>query len=374
MDMSQEQPSAEKKSNKDIGDHLVGEKNRSQPVEDQNQVLSNDDQNEGGDKSAGNVSNPNINQNKVDETPAKQEGADPRGYGQETYPMRSTAAVTDGMFKSQYAQQRERESSANQYRNSFARDTYTGVGGFGKEFYEKENRSPPRYTHEYRREASPVRTTRTTYYERPPVHMPPPHLPPPNGLPPRTIVTQNRVIDIQTTQSYGLYEQHRESREQREHVEYQKIQNEHSKSYEIAQMSVGIRDRILNSYRAEIESHKFLERDFTSLKAHIEDLKRRKEALEISVTTLQGDYEAQLQSQENVVSSLKNELDMLRNLNDDKQRESVEVNEQTQAVKIEITGAEKAIGEINVEIQTVVSHNQQLEREDESLRQNIGEQ
>ena len=58
------------------------------------------------------------------------------------------------------------------------------------------------------------------------------------------------------------------------------------------------------------------------------------------------------------MSSLKNELDMLRNLNDDKQRESVEVNEQTQAVKIEITGAEKAIGEINVEIQTVVSHNQ----------------
>jgi hypothetical protein len=118
--------------------------------------------------------------------------------------------------------------------------------------------------------------------------------PPVHGLPPRTIVTQNRVIDIQTTQSYGLYEQHRETREQREHVEYQKIQNEHSKSYEIAQMSVGIRDRIIGGYRAEIESHKFLERDFTSLRAHIEDLKRRKEALEISVTTLNGDYEAQI--------------------------------------------------------------------------------
>lgn len=59
---------------------------------------------------------------------------------------------------------------------------------------------------------------------------------------------------------------------------------------------------------------------------------------------------------------------MLKNLNDDKQRESIEVGEQTQAVKIEITGAEKAIGEINVEITTVVSHNQQLDREDESLR------
>lgn len=41
---------------------------------------------------------------------------------------------------------------------------------------------------------------------------------------------------------------------------------------------------------------------------------------------------------------------MLKNLNDDKQRESVEVNEQTQAVKIEITGAEKAINEISIEI------------------------
>ena len=122
-------------------------------------------------------------------------------------------------------------------------------------------------------------------------------------------------------------------------------------------MSVGIRDRIITGYRAEIESNKFLERDFTSLRAHIEDLKRRKEALEISVTTLQGDYEAQIQSQDNVVSSLKNELDMLKNLNDDKQRESVEVSEQTQAVRIEITAAEKSISEHNVEIQTVVSHN-----------------
>lgn len=73
--------------------------------------------------------------------------------------MRSTAAVTDGAFRSQYAQQRERESSANAYRNSFVRDTYAGVGGFGKEFYEKENRSPPRYAQEFiRREPSPIRT------------------------------------------------------------------------------------------------------------------------------------------------------------------------------------------------------------------------
>jgi hypothetical protein len=51
-------------------------------------------------------------------------------------------------------------------------------------------------------------------------------------------------------------------------------------------MSNGIRDRIIATYRAEIESHKFLERDFCNLKAHIEDLKRRKDQVDMSVTTL----------------------------------------------------------------------------------------
>lgn len=65
---------------------------------------------------------------------------------------------------------------------------------------------------------------------------------------------------------------------------------------------------------------------------------------------------------------------MLKNVNEDKHREGIEVSEQTQAVRLEITTAEKSIGDLNVEIQTVVSHNQQLEREDDGLRQLIGEQ
>ena len=83
MDQSQEQPSPTK-SNQEMGDHLVEENNNQEaPVDDQNQVLSNDDQNEGGDKSNGNVSNPNIDQNKekADETPVKQEGGEPPRYG-----------------------------------------------------------------------------------------------------------------------------------------------------------------------------------------------------------------------------------------------------------------------------------------------------
>lgn len=57
-------------------------------------------------------------------------------------------------------------------------------------------------------------------------------------------------------------------------------------------MSQGIRDRIIQSYRSEIESHKLNERDFVGLQAQVEDLKRRKEALDISLTSFQGDYEA----------------------------------------------------------------------------------
>jgi len=93
-------------------------------------------------------------------------------------------------------------------------------------------------------------------------------------------------------QSFSLYEQHREQREKREHVEYQKVQIEHQRSYELAQASNGIRDRICATYRAEIESHKLNERDFQSLRSQIEDLQRRKEALEFSVTAFQGDFEA----------------------------------------------------------------------------------
>ena len=41
-------------------------------------------------------------------------------------------------------------------------------------------------------------------------------------------------------------------------------------------MSMSIRDRIISTYRQEIESNKLNEIDFVGLKAQIEDLKRRK--------------------------------------------------------------------------------------------------
>jgi len=73
------------------------------------------------------------------------------------------------------------------------------------------------------------------------------------------------VPQVAYKQTFSLYEQHKEQRDQREHVDYQKIQGEHQKTYEISQLSSGIRDRIINTYRAEIESHKHNERDFVTL-------------------------------------------------------------------------------------------------------------
>ena len=125
----------------------------------------------------------------------------------------------------------------------------------------------------------------------------------PSGSPHRN----TRTVDLgepKYTPQFSLYQQHKDQREKREQLEYQKIQSENQRSYEINQMSLGIRDRIIATYRAEIESHKLNERDFTSLRAQIEDLRRRKEQYDINVTQLQGDYEAQISSQQNVISSL----------------------------------------------------------------------
>jgi hypothetical protein len=101
-------------------------------------------------------------------------------------------------------------------------------------------------------------------------------------------IQQKQVHVTQSTKvvhSFSLYEQHREQRDQREHNEYSKAQNERQRQVDLFQMSQGIRDRIIASYRMEIESHKVNERDFSMIKAHIEDLRRRKEALELSVTS-----------------------------------------------------------------------------------------
>ena len=79
-------------------------------------------------------------------------------------------------------------------------------------------------------------------------------------------------------------------------MEHQKIQQEHQKQYEITQISQNIRERIIATYRAEIESHKLSERNFATLRAQIEYINRRREAYEQSVTVLQGDFESQIQS------------------------------------------------------------------------------
>jgi hypothetical protein len=105
---------------------------------------------------------------------------------------------------------------------------------------------------------------------------------------------KSSTIDIKNTSSYAMYEQHREQREYRENSEYEKIQTEHMRCCEIARLSQGIRERIIQTYRAEIESHKYLEGDYSELLAIVDDLRQRKEAMDISIRALEGDYESQV--------------------------------------------------------------------------------
>ena len=51
-------------------------------------------------------------------------------------------------------------------------------------------------------------------------------------------------------------------------------------------MSQGIRERIIDTYRNEIEAHKLNDRNFATLRAQIDDIERRKAAYEASAETL----------------------------------------------------------------------------------------
>lgn len=139
-------------------------------------------------------------------------------------------------------------------------------------------------------------------------------------------------------------------------------------------MSLGIRERIIATYRAEIESHELNDRNFATVKAQIADLERRREAFQMSVTALKQDFEAQLHSQETVIASLTSERDSLAQMNDEKAKEAVEVSEQVQGVKAEICQKDVEIRELNQTIQATISENQSIERECDSLKQGINEQ
>lgn len=110
------------------------------------------------------------------------------------------------------------------------------------------------------------------------------------------------------------------------------------------------------------------------MRAQIEDLQRRREAYEQSVTVLKGDFEAQIQSQNSVINSCQNELEMLKNQNADKAKEGIEVSEQIQAVRTEINARDQEIRDLSAQIHTTISSNQALEREIESLKVAINEQ
>jgi len=72
--------------------------------------------------------------------------------------------------------------------------------------------------------------------------------------------------------------------------------------------------------------------------------------MDASVAALQGDFEAQLSSQESVIASLRNEHEMMKTQNADKQKEGIEVSEQTAAVRVEIAEREKELRDLQHDI------------------------
>lgn len=79
--------------------------------------------------------------------------------------------------------------------------------------------------------------------------------------------------------------------------------------------------------------------------------------MDSSVAALQGDFDAQLAGQESVICSLRNELEMMKNMNADKVREGTEVAEQTTAVRCEITQRETEIRDLQHDIAATVAAN-----------------
>ena len=57
-------------------------------------------------------------------------------------------------------------------------------------------------------------------------------------------------------------------------------------------MSLQLRDRIIQTYRSEIDNYNLMNSDFEILRGYIEDLRRRKEEYDLSISMLERDYES----------------------------------------------------------------------------------
>ena len=74
-----------------------------------------------------------------------------------------------------------------------------------------------------------------------------------------------------------------------------------------------------------------------------------------------------------MIQSLEHELGILQTQNSDKANESTEVQEQAQAVRIEISQKDSEIRDSQNEISGTVMHNQGVERENENVKYSITE-
>lgn len=75
-----------------------------------------------------------------------------------------------------------------------------------------------------------------------------------------------------------------------------------------------------------------------------------------------------------MIYSLQNELDVLHAQNGDRANESVDIQDQTQQIRIEISAQDSEIRDLKNDISSKVMHNQGVERENENVKYSITEQ
>jgi hypothetical protein len=88
-----------------------------------------------------------------------------------------------------------------------------------------------------------------------------------------------------------MYQLHFKNSQEKMVIEYEKVETEQVKSTEQISFSLSIRDRIISTYRQEIDNFNLMNSDFTILQGYIEDLRRRKEDYDMSMEMMEREYE-----------------------------------------------------------------------------------
>lgn len=134
-----------------------------------------------------------------------------------------------------------------------------------------------------------------------------------------------------------------------------------------------VRDRIIQTYRHEIQVQAQRERDYRHLGDLIADLQRRIKGLEGVIQDSQRDYEDSVSQQQKIISHHQSEIDGLKRNVLDREQEGLKVYDDIQATKRDIEDRDSEIYTLNRDIDAVRKSNEQLRRENELLSHDISQ-